>query len=903
MKKLIAAAVVILLALAGTGAAYWAGWLDGIVPVSKRAGAPAASPAGASVPGAGPESGVVSAGAAGGAPQPGEALPAFDGNIAAVDWGGTMESIKGVEKESQYFLSRLLRGSSYGTSELEDGPQEFVISFFDREAALIDRVEVIGVDDPTPAHAPRDVEVWTSMTSPSSGFSKVASATLPKEGSGAIRFDAVEARFVKIRILAAQDGDGRNIQLTWLKVFEAQRSGYVPLLTRRQDILGPLASGGAASTPVEALPTSPACEPVRSEPPPPGRDQSRKVLVLSDSPWTSEPRNVYPGFRLKEEDLQSRAARSPDLSIFDRIEFVLTPTAMARPYHLSEKNGFDTVVMEQVCSDNYPLSPSFKKALIAWVAAGHKLIIHDADKCAPGPDYGWLPYRLKTDNPGAQGAAGDSLKIVEENWMVHNRKGRPGFIDAAAWVAGAELYKNELGDSNTVVEWDARWCGHLVVRNVAGVFGFAEAYAHVGRGLVVYNGFDVDMVETTGYDVLIARELAQGFDPDNLPCSARIGSFVLTTDPPFYYQPLVPGRSVTYPLTLLSNQRYKGNVTLSVGSSPVVPGLQARFDPATVAVSDLHQATMTLTVPATAAVRAAAVEVKGTDPDGKVNSLCLQIGPPRTGELHVVSALRPPSRTGKNVEIILDASGSMKAPLQRKRSRWDVALETLRLVLEKLPDDFNVGLRMYGHRESSRSPRTCTDTELLAPVAPIDRAGILERARAFKPKGETPLVYSALQAPGDLKALGGGTVILITDGEESCRGDAVKAAAELKASGLDVRLNIVGFALSSARGQKQLGEFAQSTGGRFYAADDGPALAEALLMAAIEKFPFTIYDAAGKAVAQGEAGGAPEQLPPGEYKVVVRAGGQELVASRVRVALGEISKVTIAFDKDRLVLQ
>ena len=85
----------------------------------------------------------------------------------------------------------------------------------------------------------------------------------------------------------------------------------------------------------------------------------------------------------------------------------------------------------------------------------------------------------------------------------------------------------------------------------------------------------------------------------------------------------------------------------------------------------------------------------------------------------------------------------------------------------------------------------------MAPIETLDRDDILDRAKAFKPKGETPLVYSALQAPADLKALGGGTVIVITDGEESCKGDPVKAAAELKASGLDIRLNIVGFAVTN----------------------------------------------------------------------------------------------------------
>ena len=97
-------------------------------------------------------------------------------------------------------------------------------------------------------------------------------------------------------------------------------------------------------------------------------------------------------------------------------------------------------------------------------------------------------------------------------------------------------------------------------------------------------------------------------------------------------------------------------------------------------------------------------------------------------------------------------------------------------------------------------------------------------ARALRPRGETPLVYSILQTPGDLKAAGGGTVILITDGEESCKGDIAGAAKTLKDSGLNLSLNIVGFTLKSAQAQAALGGLAESMGGRYYAAESGAAL-------------------------------------------------------------------------------
>jgi hypothetical protein len=79
-------------------------------------------------------------------------------------------------------------------------------------------------------------------------------------------------------------------------------------------------------------------------------------------------------------------------------------------------------VLSCVCEHRRPMSVSFKRALIGWVGDGHKLIGRDSDTCTrPGPDLGWLPYRLKTNNPGNLGAKGTDLRFVEKNWMPHAR--------------------------------------------------------------------------------------------------------------------------------------------------------------------------------------------------------------------------------------------------------------------------------------------------------------------------------------------------------------------------------------------------------------------------------------------------------------------------------------------------
>jgi hypothetical protein len=115
---------------------------------------------------------------------------------------------------------------------------------------------------------------------------------------------------------------------------------------------------------------------------------------------------------------------------------------------------------------------------------------------------------------------------------------------------------------------------------VNGTFGFAETYAHLGRCLIIYDGFDLDQWGSTGYRLLALRQLQQGFDPDNRPCSARLGDFVVTTDSGLTSRPLVPGRSHVYPFTLLSNQGHKETITLSVAANPGLEGLKHAFEPA-----------------------------------------------------------------------------------------------------------------------------------------------------------------------------------------------------------------------------------------------------------------------------------------------------------------------------------
>ncbi len=676
-------------------------------------------------------------------------------------------------------------------------------------------------------------------------------------------------------------------------------------MTRNPDVALLLTEGAEQAAP-ENLPTSPPaqttapgepsadCAPIAPAQAPPAGSESRHVLVIAYQ------EDHYPPTGYRPTDTIGNV----DHSIYGRTSFTFKTPADVALWMLRESDGVDTVVLAQLCDIKRSLSETFKKALVAWVTRGHKLIIQDADNCGSNraPDYGFLPYRFATSNPGAHGASGDRLIFVEENTIADAKPEDPAFLDIESWVAGTKGNHNELEDSNTITAYAPQWCGHLFGTNALQKNGFMEAYAHYGRGLLIYDGFDIDQQNTPVYRQLVTHELMHPFDPDNLPCSGRLGDFVIATEQRLKTQPMVPGRAYTYPLILLSNQGYRGTITLGLAVAPPDPTLTYTFVPDTVELSEISKSTLTVTTTAVSPPSDHSLTVRGTDTREQSNGLCLQLTERTTGGLQVVADFPRPKKSSKNLEIILDASGSMKLPLG-KSTRIGTARQVLRSVLAKIPDDFNVGLRLYGHRYGSRQKETCTDTELLLPLQKLDRQRILSIVDNVKPRGETPLIYSVLQTPADLKPLGGDSVILITDGEESCHGDPQQAVRQLQGTGIDVTVNIVGFTLTGTQVEQQLSALAEATGGRYYSAQNGEALARALLIASIGKVPYAVFDTAGQQVAKGDTETAARELVPGEYRVVVNAGDQALVVEHVQVAAGQDTLLQVVLKADRFALE
>ncbi|NTV80582.1 MAG: hypothetical protein HGA24_04075 [Candidatus Aminicenantes bacterium] len=270
------------------------------------------------------------------------------------------------------------------------------------------------------------------------------------------------------------------------------------------------------------------------------------------------------------------------------------------------------------------------------------------------------------------------------------------------------------------------------------------------------------------------------------------------------------------------------------------------------------------------------------------------------GEVRVVLEKEAEKEAPQTVEIIMDASNSMTGMIG-KETKMAVARRVLKQTIEGLPETMQVGLRVYGHRYATDDyDNACRDTELVVPIGPVDKAALAGWVDRIQTKGRTPLVASVLAAIKDLEKVPNASIVLVTDGIESCKGDIKSIAPAIKAAGLALEVNIVGFDIKEAEGRAELESIARSTGGRYIDARNAGELIAALDQAL--KLGFVAIDAAGKERGRGVVGGEAVKLPPGEYTVRVLTAPQP-VEIKVTVKSGEQKELKLKKSGGAWILQ
>ncbi|MCP5048965.1 MAG: VWA domain-containing protein [bacterium] len=174
------------------------------------------------------------------------------------------------------------------------------------------------------------------------------------------------------------------------------------------------------------------------------------------------------------------------------------------------------------------------------------------------------------------------------------------------------------------------------------------------------------------------------------------------------------------------------------------------------------------------------------------------------------------------IMLVLDASGSMWGEIEGK-TKIEIAREVIAEILKKVDPNVEIGLVVYGHRRKD----DCNDIETLIPIGKSTASKIIGTVNSINPKGKTPLSHAVQHAAKELRHTEKrATVVLISDGIETCNVDPCKIGKKLKMGGIDFTTHVIGF---DVKGEDQVGLrcLASNTGGLFLPAGNAGELFKA----------------------------------------------------------------------------
>lgn len=185
--------------------------------------------------------------------------------------------------------------------------------------------------------------------------------------------------------------------------------------------------------------------------------------------------------------------------------------------------------------------------------------------------------------------------------------------------------------------------------------------------------------------------------------------------------------------------------------------------------------------------------------------------------------LNAQTESNQNTLFIFDASGSMWGKIDSK-TKIQIAKETIGKLSDKILSGSKVGLIAYGHRNAT----DCNDIQTLMPIGSFDKAKFIASIKALNPKGKTPIALSINQALALIKGINAPvTIILVSDGLETCSGNACETVRNAKASGVKITMHVVGFGISE-KDLTPLECIAQAGGGQYFPANNAEELGKAL---------------------------------------------------------------------------
>ena len=153
---------------------------------------------------------------------------------------------------------------------------------------------------------------------------------------------------------------------------------------------------------------------------------------------------------------------------------------------------------------------------------------------------------------------------------------------------------------------------------------------------------------------------------------------------------------------------------------------------------------------------------------------------------------------------MIDGSGSMEESFPGASSRMNAAKDAISRIVRSLHNDIRTGLVSFTHCDETSRPRKYSYSE---------RPALLSRIRGISPSRGTSLANSIRRAGNAAQSVGPATVVVVSDGEDTCGGDPCGVARALKARKPLLKINVLDL---SGNRSAVLQCVADVTGGRVF---------------------------------------------------------------------------------------
>lgn len=203
--------------------------------------------------------------------------------------------------------------------------------------------------------------------------------------------------------------------------------------------------------------------------------------------------------------------------------------------------------------------------------------------------------------------------------------------------------------------------------------------------------------------------------------------------------------------------------------------------------------------------------------------------------LSVTSAAAQGQEQGEDgaLLVIMDISGSMAEDDGSGAPRIEGAQAAVEDLVDTVPDSTRIGLRVYGDQYAGDDQdEGCQDTRLAVPIGPVTSSGpqIVSEIDDVAPLGFTPIGASLQAAADDFTDEANRSIVLVSDGEDTCgEPRPCEVAEELTSAGINVRVDTIGLTIEdNPTAQRELECIAEATGGTYVEAADAGELSEQL---------------------------------------------------------------------------